>query len=88
MGKEIIHLSTKMKIKKRGKLFSSVRGIQYNEIDKIIVETDNDTPFILKFYGLKGGILKICFLGTFLRIGQGLSLKDGESIREQIIKML
>jgi hypothetical protein len=80
-GKEIISVTEKgITLKKIGNLFSTTNNIEFNELESVNYDKDDETPWWRKFWRTGGGKIIVRYLGTQRRIGQNLDLKTAEQI--------
>jgi hypothetical protein len=83
-GVELLLITDKIVLIKKGKLYKSTKQIDFNEYESISFDKDNTTSIISKLYGLKGGNIKINYLGRQTRFGQDISLKLSEIVSNEI----
>jgi len=84
-GQEIIIFDeAKIEIKNSGTFFTSRTIINYFEAENIEPDTDEDTPKLIKFWGIGGGKIKIEYLGRRKRFGQDLTPKEAERIGKEM----
>jgi hypothetical protein len=83
-GVELLLITDKLILIKKGKLYKSTKQIDFNEYESISYDKDNQTSIIAKLYGLKGGNIRINYLGRQTRFGQDISLKLAEIVTKEI----
>jgi hypothetical protein len=83
-GVELLMITNKIVLIKKGKLFKSTKQIDLNEFESVSFDQDNETAMISKLYGLKGGKIKINYLGHCTRFGQDISFDFAEIISKEI----
>jgi hypothetical protein len=84
-GQEILILNDKtLELRNKGTFFTKILRINYFEIDNIISDTDKETPWWIKFWGIGGGKIRIEYLGRKRRFGQDLTMKQAKSMTEKI----
>lgn len=83
-GVELLLITDKIILIKKGKLYKSTKQIDFNDYESISFDKDNQTSIIAKLYGLKGGNIRINYLGRQTRFGQDISLKLAEIVVKEI----
>lgn len=83
-GRETLQISNKIEILKHGKIFKSVKIIEFNEFELVYSEEDNTNSFLAKLYGLKGGKIVINYLGRDTRFGQDITLDLADIVVNEI----
>ncbi len=84
-GQEILTLNDKtIELRNKGTFFTKHLKITYFEVEKIDFDTDKETPWWIKFWGIGGGKIRIEYLGRIRRFGQDLTMEQAKSMTEKI----
>ncbi len=84
-GRENLIISdNSVRVFRSGTFFSRELVLKFNELDKVGFDKDNETPSVIKLYGIGGGKLKLEYLGRLRRFGQDLSLVEAEKLSNDI----
>jgi len=85
-GVELLIITNKIELIKKGKLYKSCQKIDFLEYESVSFDEDIQTPFWIKLYGLKGGKIIINYLGHKVRFGQDTSISYAEIAANEIDK--
>lgn len=87
-GKEVILISDKLIILKKGKLFNTQKSFHFNKIISIQASEDTDTFKIQRDYLYMGGNIRINWINGYYRFGKNISLENAQKISREVTEII